>query len=53
MPSKGLPHWSIYRIGFSILQSYLEAHPDDAIEEWTKLDAEQNLKRSEYKHLVE
>jgi uncharacterized protein YjaZ len=51
-PSKGLPQWSNYRIGFSILQSYLEAHPEDSIDEWTKLEAEEILRGSEYKNLL-
>jgi uncharacterized protein YjaZ len=51
-PSKGLPHWSNYKIGFSILQDYLESHPEDSIEEWTRLGWKDILQGSEFKHLL-
>jgi uncharacterized protein YjaZ len=50
--SKGLPQWSNYRIGFTILQSYLETHPEDSIEEWTKLEEEEILRGSAFQHLL-
>lgn len=51
-PSKGLPMWSNYRIGFSIVQSYLHAHPETSVEEWTMLEPEEILHGSEYTHIL-
>ncbi len=40
--------WTGYTIGFGIVQSYLDNHPDDDPETWTALDASKLLERSGY-----
>jgi len=43
------PTWTGYTIGFHIVQSYLETHPDVSIQSWTELSPEQLLAQSGYR----
>ncbi|MCM3720055.1 DUF2268 domain-containing protein [Fictibacillus phosphorivorans] len=52
-PSKGIPRWSNYKIGYKITQSFIKNNPDVSIDEWTKLDYNEILKGSDYSHLLE
>ncbi len=45
---KGIPRWSGYTIGFRIVQSYLNNHPDASIDAWTYIDARELLRDSGY-----
>ncbi|WP_245208213.1 DUF2268 domain-containing putative Zn-dependent protease [Sediminibacillus dalangtanensis] len=47
-PSKGLPRWSNYKIGYKIIEKYVEENPDVPIEEWTQLPAVEILELSHY-----
>jgi uncharacterized protein YjaZ len=47
-PSKEIPLWSTYRMGYLIAESYIGNHPDKSVEEWTQLGAEEVLKGSDY-----
>jgi uncharacterized protein YjaZ len=44
----GIPRWTLYTIGFDVVQSYLATHPDQGITEWTALDAHKLLEESGY-----
>lgn len=44
----GTPRWSLYTIGFNAVQSYLDKHPEETVEEWTKKDARDLLDESGY-----
>jgi uncharacterized protein YjaZ len=46
---KGLDMWSNYKIGYQIMQSFLEENPDVSVEEWTKMSAKDILIKSKYK----
>lgn len=49
---KDIPKWSNYKIGFSIVESYLRLHPDVSIEEWTIMDEREMVRGSDYRELV-
>lgn len=42
------PTWTGYTIGYHIVQSYLDAHPQADIETWTELSPQVLLEQSEY-----
>jgi len=44
--SKGIPLWTNYKVGYMIMQGYLEKNPNVAVEGWTKLTAKEILKES-------
>lgn len=46
--NENTPTWTGYTIGFHIVQSYLEIHPDDSIQNWTELSPEELLAQSVY-----
>ncbi|MEI5906900.1 DUF2268 domain-containing putative Zn-dependent protease [Bacillus spongiae] len=50
--AKGLPMWSNYKIGFTILESYIKNNPAISNEEWTKLDSKGILEGSDYSHIL-
>ena len=37
--AEGVPHWAGYRLGFEMVNEYLEAHPDLSVQAWTLLPA--------------
>jgi uncharacterized protein YjaZ len=43
-----VPLWTGYTIGFHIVQSYLQKHPDVTVDEWTMLNAHDLLDQSGY-----
>ncbi|WP_061809592.1 DUF2268 domain-containing protein [Rossellomorea vietnamensis] len=45
---KEIPIWSTYRMGYLIVESYVDNHPDASLKEWTQLEAEAILKGSDY-----
>ncbi|WP_404448658.1 DUF2268 domain-containing protein [Sutcliffiella horikoshii] len=45
-PSSGIPKWSNYRIGFRIMEDFLEGNPDVTLEEWTEMRADEILELS-------
>jgi uncharacterized protein YjaZ len=51
-PSMNIPRWANYLMGNLIVQSYLAAHPDVTVEEWTSLEAEELVRESEYETLL-
>ncbi|MGD6776731.1 MULTISPECIES: DUF2268 domain-containing protein [Bacillaceae] len=46
--SKELPSWSNYRMGYQIMQEYLEKNPDLPVEEWTVLKAVEIIDELEF-----
>ncbi|WP_335872844.1 DUF2268 domain-containing protein [Bacillus sp. 2205SS5-2] len=50
--SKSLPLWSNYKIGYQLMQSYLENHSGVSSEEWTKLNGIDILEGSEFNYLL-
>lgn len=46
--NEGTPTWTGYTIGYHIVQSYLETHPDVSIQAWTELSPEELLAQSGY-----
>jgi uncharacterized protein YjaZ len=45
---EGVPRWGGYTIGFAIVQSYLKAHPDLNVNEWTAIEAAEIVRKSPY-----
>jgi len=41
--AEGMPQWAGYRLGFEMVNSYLQAHPDLSIQTWTMLPAREFL----------
>ncbi len=44
----GTPRWTGYTIGFHIVQSYLQNHPNADVDEWTDKDTHDLLAESGY-----
>ncbi len=49
----GLPQMANYKIGYKIVDSYLENNPEVSIDEWIKLNTEEIVKGSQYRDLLE
>lgn len=47
-----IPRWSNYKIGYTIMQSFLKNNPDLSIGEWTRLGAKKILQGSDYWDLL-
>lgn len=45
---KEIPLWATYRMGYLIVESYVANNPEQSVDEWTKLSAEEVLKGSDY-----
>ncbi|WP_433747731.1 DUF2268 domain-containing protein [Falsibacillus pallidus] len=43
-----IPQWSDYRIGRQIMRGFLKGNPDVSISEWTYMDADEILERSQF-----
>ena len=41
--AEGMPQWAGYRLGFEMVSSYLQAHPQLSIQEWTAVPAREFL----------
>ena len=41
--AEGMPRWAGYRLGFEIVNGYLETHPDLQVKAWTLLPAREFL----------
>nr|WP_259547043.1 DUF2268 domain-containing protein [Heyndrickxia oleronia] len=41
-------YWSDYRIGYKIMQDYLSKNPDVPVEEWTNMNSEDILRKSNF-----
>jgi uncharacterized protein YjaZ len=46
--AEGVPHWAGYTIGFQIVQSFLKAHPDLTVSQWTAIPAGELVKQASY-----
>ncbi|ART75434.1 DUF2268 domain-containing putative Zn-dependent protease [Sutcliffiella horikoshii] len=49
--SKELPSWSNYRMGYQIMQEYLEKNPGLPVEEWTVLKAVEIIEELEFESI--
>ncbi|MEH7223624.1 DUF2268 domain-containing putative Zn-dependent protease, partial [Bacillus sp. JJ1566] len=47
-PNKGIPHWTNYKIGYQIVNSFLEKNPTTPVRDWTLLSAEEIFSNSKY-----
>lgn len=47
-PSKGIPTWTNYKIGYQIMNSFLENNPSVSVHDWTLLSAKEILLNSKY-----
>ncbi|MFS0824707.1 DUF2268 domain-containing protein [Bacillus sp. 1P02SD] len=47
-PNKGIPRWTNYKIGYQIVNSFLEKNPTTPVRDWTVLSAEEILSNSKY-----
>ncbi|TYS67434.1 hypothetical protein FZC76_12635 [Sutcliffiella horikoshii] len=45
-PSSGIPKWSNYRIGYRIMEDFLERNPEVTLEQWTEMRADEILELS-------
>ena len=41
--AEGMPQWAGYRLGFEMVNAYLESHPDLSVQAWTLLPAHEFL----------
>lgn len=44
-----VPEWAGYRIGYQIVRHYIEGHPGQSVEEWSRLDSKTFLRESGYR----
>jgi uncharacterized protein YjaZ len=51
--SMNIPRWANYRMGFLMMESYLNEHGNAPVKEWTDMDADELLMDSEYKEYIE
>lgn len=51
-PSKGIPLWSNYKMGFEIMQGYLTSHPELTPKEWVLTESKDTLEDSSYNVLL-
>ncbi|MGM0852849.1 MAG: DUF2268 domain-containing protein [Bacillota bacterium] len=51
-PSKGIPQWANYKIGFEIVQSYIENHPEVSIGKWTSMHEKEIIAGSNYAEIT-
>ncbi|MGF3104761.1 DUF2268 domain-containing protein [Rossellomorea sp. DUT-2] len=47
-PSKGIPQWANYKIGFEIVQSYIKNHPEVSVGKWTSMHEQEIIAGSDY-----
>ncbi|MFS0824720.1 DUF2268 domain-containing protein [Bacillus sp. 1P02SD] len=47
-PNKGIPTWTNYKIGYQIMNSFLENNPSVSVHDWTLLSAKEILSNSKY-----
>lgn len=50
--AKGIPLWSDYKVGYQIIQSYIENNPDTSVSKWTRLSSKDLLQHSKYNNLL-
>ncbi|TCJ02086.1 hypothetical protein E0Y62_21010 [Cytobacillus praedii] len=50
--SKGIPGWSNYKIGYQITESFIENNPNHSVLDWTKINAKEIVKNSEYRDKI-
>jgi uncharacterized protein YjaZ len=48
-----LPMWSMYKVGYKIVQSFIENNQDMLIEEWTKLRVDEIVSKSKYDSILD
>ncbi|QUW23038.1 hypothetical protein JSQ81_05560 [Sporosarcina sp. Marseille-Q4063] len=48
-----IPMWADYKIGYKITESFINKNPNTPIPEWTKMDAKELVKKSDYSNLLE
>lgn len=51
--NSGITHWTNYRAGYQITQSFLKNNPEVSIEEWTELVPKEIILGSEFKDFFE
>lgn len=51
-PNKGIPRWTNYKIGYQIVNSFLEKNPTTPVRDWTLLSAEEILSNSKYGDMI-
>ncbi|WP_113927952.1 DUF2268 domain-containing putative Zn-dependent protease [Bacillus sp. P14.5] len=51
--SSGITHWTNYRLGYQITQSYLQNNPEVSVEEWTGIVPKEIILGSEFKGVFE
>lgn len=51
-PSKDIPLWSVYKIGYPLVKSYLENTIDMSVEKWSDKNTTQIITASDYSELL-
>lgn len=51
--SANIPKWANYKIGYKIVENFLEQNPDTSVLEWTTMDADELVKQTDYQYIVE
>lgn len=51
--SANIPKWANYKIGYNIVENFIEHNPDVSILEWTTMDANELVKQTDYRYIVE
>ncbi|MCR8849347.1 DUF2268 domain-containing protein [Rossellomorea sp. SC111] len=50
--SKGIPQWANYKIGYEIVQSYRQNHPEISIERWTSMHEAEIIAGSDFEKIT-
>ncbi|MCA0987391.1 DUF2268 domain-containing protein [Guptibacillus algicola] len=51
-PAKDIPVWSIYKLGYPIMKSYIENTPDISVENWSDKNTTEIITDSDYSQLL-
>jgi uncharacterized protein YjaZ len=51
-PSKGIPEWANYKIGYEIVQSYRKNRPEVSIGKWTSMHEAEIIAGSDFKEIT-
>jgi uncharacterized protein YjaZ len=51
-PSKGIPQWANYKIGYEIVQSYRKNHPEVSVGRWTSMHEAEIIAGSDFEKIT-
>lgn len=51
--SANIPQWANYKIGYQIVENFLDLNPNVPVLEWTTMDADELVKQTDYRYILE